>query len=42
MVDAIPYKKPGEDITGHATAAVVGKRFLAISGDRTSGAAGDR
>ena len=42
MADAIPYKRPSEDLTGHATAAVAGERFLAISGDRTSGAAGDR
>jgi hypothetical protein len=37
LVDAIPFKKPGEDFSGHATAAVTGARFLAISGDRTSG-----
>jgi hypothetical protein len=35
--DAIPFKRPGEDITAQVTAAVVGKRFVAISGDRTSG-----
>ncbi|OCB56134.1 DUF2190 domain-containing protein [Mycobacterium vulneris] len=40
---------PGRDITGRATAAVTGKRFLKISGNRTGGniavapcAAGDR
>lgn len=26
--------EPGADITGHATAAVTGKRFVAISGNR--------
>lgn len=35
--DCIPFKRPGEDITGHATAAVTGKRFLRISANRTSG-----
>lgn len=29
--------EPGADITGHATAAVTGKRFLAITGNRTDG-----
>lgn len=29
--------EPGADITGHATAAVTGKRFLRITGDRTDG-----
>lgn len=29
--------EPGADITGHATAAVTGKRFLMISGNRTDG-----
>lgn len=28
--------EPGRDITGRATAAVTGKRFLKISGDRTA------
>jgi Uncharacterized conserved protein (DUF2190) len=37
MADSIPYKKPGEDISGHASAAITGARFLAVSGDRTSG-----
>jgi len=35
--DAIPYKRPGEDFTAIATAAVTGKRFLAPSADRSSG-----
>lgn len=35
--DCIPYKLPGEDFTGQVTAAVTGKRFLKISGNRTSG-----
>lgn len=35
--DCIPYKKPGEDVTAQVTAAVVGKRFVAISAARTSG-----
>lgn len=29
--------EPGRDITGRATAAVIGKRFLKISGNRSSG-----
>lgn len=29
----IPYKRPGQDLTGHPTAPVVGKRFVAISGN---------
>lgn len=29
--------EPGQSITGKATAAVTGKRFLAISGDRSGG-----
>ncbi|GAC70734.1 capsid cement protein [Gordonia soli] len=29
--------EPGRDITGRASAAVTGKRFLKISGDRSSG-----
>lgn len=35
--EAIQFYKPGMDITGHTTAAVIGKRFVAISGDRQSG-----
>jgi hypothetical protein len=35
--DLIPFKRPGEDVTGHCTAAVTGKRVLRISGNRTSG-----
>lgn len=29
--------EPGADITGHATAAVTGKRFVKVSGNRTDG-----
>jgi|SRR6187431_351122 len=35
--DCIPYRKPGEDIPFHASAAVTGKRFVKISGNRQSG-----
>lgn len=28
---------PGQDITGHATTAVTGKRFVKITGNRTDG-----
>lgn len=35
--DCIPFYKPGADITGHASAAVTGKRFVKISGNRQSG-----
>jgi hypothetical protein len=35
--DLIPFKEPGDRITGRTTAAVIGKRCLKISGDRTSG-----
>jgi hypothetical protein len=35
--DCIPYKRPGEDISAKATAAVAGKRFVKVSGARTSG-----
>jgi uncharacterized membrane protein len=35
--DLIPYKRPGEDISGHATAAITGKRAVQISAARTSG-----
>lgn len=35
--DCIPYKKPGEDFTGQAFAAITGKRFLDVAGNRTSG-----
>lgn len=31
--ECIPYKEPGAHITGTATAAVTGKRAVAISGD---------
>ncbi len=35
--DCIPIYRPGEDVTGRASAAITGKRFLKISGNRTSG-----
>lgn len=38
--ECIPFKKPGEDFTGKASATVTGKRFLKVSADRTGGGAG--
>lgn len=35
--DCIPYKRPGEDLSCRASAAVTGKRFVKVSGARTSG-----
>jgi hypothetical protein len=35
--DAIPYYEPGGRITGQATVAVVGKRFVMVSAARLSG-----
>lgn len=35
--DCIPFYEPGGAITCQTTAAVTGKRFVAISGNRTSG-----
>lgn len=35
--EAIPYYEPGGRVTGQATAAVTGKRFVMISADRVSG-----
>lgn len=32
--ECIPFYEPGRRITGHATAAVTGKRFVMISGNR--------
>lgn len=32
--ECIPFFEPGDRLTGYATAAVTGKRFVAISGDR--------
>jgi hypothetical protein len=32
--DAIPFYEDGDELTGLATAAVTGKRFVSISGDR--------
>lgn len=34
MADSIVFWRPGADITGTATAAVTGRRFVAISGDK--------
>lgn len=31
--ECIPFKEPGARVTGQATAAVTGKRFLAITGN---------
>jgi hypothetical protein len=33
MPECIPFKMPGSDVTGEASAAVIGKRFAGISGD---------
>lgn len=33
MPECIPYKMPGADVTGEASAAVTGKRFVGISGN---------
>lgn len=35
--ECISIYEPGRDITGRASAAVTGKRFLKISGNRSSG-----
>lgn len=35
--ESIDLKKPGQDITGKASATVTGKRFLRYSGNRTGG-----
>lgn len=32
--ECIPFSEPGRNITGHATAAVTGCRFVMISGNR--------
>jgi hypothetical protein len=37
--EAIPYYTPGDVITAYATAAVTGKRFVKISGNRQAGPA---
>jgi hypothetical protein len=34
--ECIPFYEPGRRITGQATAAITGKRFLAITGNRVS------
>lgn len=38
--DCIPFKEPGATFTAKASAAVTGKRFVVISGDRTGGGGG--
>lgn len=35
--DLTEYYKPGSDLTVKATAAITGKRFVKVSGNRTSG-----
>lgn len=37
MNDNVGVYEPGRDITGRATAAVTGKRFVKISGNRSNG-----
>lgn len=32
----IPYHRPGHDLTGTASGAVTGKRFVDVAGDRTA------
>jgi predicted RecA/RadA family phage recombinase len=34
MVDAIPFYEDGDELTGTATAAITGKQFVKISGNR--------
>lgn len=41
MPESIALYEPGEDITGRCTAAVVGRRFVKISGNRGSNAVSD-
>jgi hypothetical protein len=38
--EGMAFKRPGEDLTFKATAAVTGKRFVKVSGNRTGGGAG--
>ena len=35
--ECIPFYEDGDELTGYCTAAVTGKRFVMISGDRLSG-----
>jgi hypothetical protein len=35
--DLIPYKRPGEDVTGYAVAAVTGKRCVQIAAAKPAG-----
>jgi hypothetical protein len=39
MADSIPFYRPGQDVTGRASAAVEGRRFVMISGNRYGGPA---
>lgn len=36
-MDVTPYHLPGDTVTGHAEAAVIGGRFVAITGPRVGG-----
>jgi hypothetical protein len=38
--ESIPYRDAGGAVTGKATAAITGKRFVKISGNRTGGGGG--
>lgn len=38
--ECTPFKSPGSAVTGKCTAAVTGKRFVKISGNRTGGGGG--
>lgn len=35
--ESTPYREPGRTITGHATVAITGCRFVTLSGGRTDG-----
>jgi hypothetical protein len=38
--ESIPFKEPGSALTIKATAAITGKRFVKLTGNRTGGGAG--
>lgn len=38
--ELIPYKEPGSTFTAKASGAIIGKRFVEISADRTGGGGG--
>jgi hypothetical protein len=38
--ECIPFYEPGQRVTGRAKAAIIGKRFVNISGDREDGLIG--